>query len=222
MTKGIKLMVEGKYACFSRPECKAERMSYDVITPSAARGILEAIYWERAISWKIDKIHVISPIKFDNIRRNEVENKISFEKIEQAMAENKADLYQIATAERQQRASRVLKDVKYVIEAHYEMTPEAGERDNETKPAEIFKRRARKGQCFHQPYFGCREFPVEFELIEDEKDIPESFYKNEIKDLGLMLWDIDFKNNRRALFYPVEIKNGVIVVFSESEVKKCS
>lgn len=226
MTKGIILKVWGDYACFTRPECKPERYSYEVITPSAARGLIESIFWHPAIFWKIDKIHVIKEIKFDNIRRNEVENKIPINKINQAMAGNETDLYQIAPAERQQRASMVLRDVEYVIEAHFEMTSAAGEKDNESKHIEIFRRRARKGQCFHQPCFGCREFPADFELIEDEKDIPpikdEVSHKNKTIDLGLMLWDIDFKNDKKALFYKVEMKNGVITVPPESEVRKCS
>jgi len=219
MTKGIKLRAWGDYACFTRPEMKVERVSYDVMTPSAARGILEAIHWKPAIEWKIDKIHVIKPIKFDNIRRNEVANKIPIGAINKAMSGNDTELYQVAPDERQQRASMVLKDVEYIIEAHFKMTKEAGNEDGEEKHISIAKRRMKQGQYFHQPYFGCREFPANFELIEDEKDIPESCYKDETKDLGWMLWDIDFKNDKKALFFRAEMKNGIINVPDESEVK---
>lgn len=219
MPKGIKLRVWGDYACFTRPEMKVERVSYDVMTPSASRGILEAIHWKPAISWKIDKIHVIKPVKFDNIRRNEVANKIPIGSVNKAMAGNEVELYQIASEDRQQRASMVLKDIEYVIEAHFEMTSAAGAEDSEEKHISIAKRRMKQGQSFQQPYFGCREFPANFELIEDEKDIPESCYKGETKDLGWMLWDIDFKNDKKALFFRAEMKDGIINVPEESEVK---
>lgn len=217
MAYGVKLRVWGDYACFTRPEMKVERVSYDVMTPSAARGILEAIHWKPAIAWKIDKIHVINPIRFDNIRRNELANKISEQKIKQAMSGKEVELCQVITEERQQRASMILKDVEYVIEAHFEMTDKAGSEDNEAKHLEIAKRRMKTGQSFHQPYFGCREFPVNFELIENDEDIPESFYVGETKDLGWMLWDIDFKNKMEPKFFRAEMKDGIIIT-SEKEV----
>ncbi len=211
MAYGVKLRVWGDYACFSRPEMKVERVSYDVITSSAARAILEAIHWKPAISWKIDKIHVIKEIKFDNIRRNELAGKISERNVKQAMEGKEVALYQLINDERQQRASMILKDVEYVIEAHFEMTEAAGEEDNEAKHYEQFTRRAGKGQCFNQPYFGCREFPVNFELIEEGQDLPESFYKGQTRDLGFMLWDIDFKNNMTPKFFRAEMIDGVII-----------
>ncbi len=211
MAYGVKLRVWGDYACFTRPEMKVERVSYDVMTPSAARGILEAIHWKPAITWKVDKIHVINPIRFDNIRRNELAGKISEQKIKQAMDGKDVALCQVITEERQQRASMILKDVEYVIEAHFEITEQAGKEDNEAKHLEIAKRRMKQGQSFHQPYFGCREFPVNFELIENDDEIPQSFYKNvEQKDLGWMLWDIDFKNNMEPRFFRAEMINGII------------
>ncbi|MBU0501952.1 MAG: type I-C CRISPR-associated protein Cas5c, partial [Candidatus Margulisbacteria bacterium] len=143
MGYGIKLKVWGGYACFTRPEMKAERVSYDVMTPSAARGILEAIYWKPAIKWVIDKIHVLNKIGFDNIRRNEVSGKISQSNVKKAMEGKGVDLYQSITDERQQRASMVLKNVAYIIEAHFEMTAKAGETDNPEKHYNIFLRRAR-------------------------------------------------------------------------------
>ena len=219
MAYGVKLKVWGDYACFTRPEMKVERVSYDVMTPSAARGILEAIHWKPAITWKIDKIHVIKEIKFDNIRRNELANKISEQKIKQAMSGKDVELYQVITDERQQRASMILKNVKYVIEAHFEMTDKAGKDDNEAKHWEIATRRMKQGQTFHQPYFGCREFAVNFELVEDGKDIPESFYRGKTKDLGWMLWDIDFKNKMQPKFFRAEMINGIINT-DEKEVLK--
>jgi len=206
---GVKLRVWGDYACFTRPEMKAERVSYDVMTPSAARGILEAIHWKPALVWRIDRIHVMKPIKFDSIRRNEVTNKIKAGNIKRAMTGGDVDLHQYAadSSERQQRASLVLRDVEYVIEAHFELTEKAGKDDNTAKHIEVFKRRARNGQCHMQPYLGCREFPASFELLEGE--IPKSQLTGE-QDLGWMLWDIDFDNDMQPIFFRPVMKNGII------------
>ncbi len=209
MAYGIKLRVWGDYACFTRPEMKVERVSYDVMTPSAARGILEAIHWKPAIRWVIDKIHVLRPIKFDNIRRNEVSSKISKPNPATAMRDKKPLYFLVDDGNnRQQRASTLLRDVEYVIEAHFEMTEKAGPEDNEGKHLDIFRRRARKGQFFHQPALGCREFPASFELIEDE--VPVSCYAGETKDLGYMLLDIDFANDMTPLFFRAQMENGII------------
>ena len=202
MNYGIKLRVWGDYACFSRPEMKVERVSYDVMTPSAARGILEAIYWKPAIRWVIDRIHVLKPISFENIRRNELSNKASIN--QKMMSAGNISVHQYIEDERQQRASMVLKNVEYVIEAHFEFTSE--EDNNEGKHLDIFNRRARQGQCFHRPYFGCREFAVYFELCDE---VPVSALTGE-KDLGFMLHDIDFKNNMEAQFFRAIMKAGVI------------
>lgn len=209
MGYGVKLRVWGDYACFTRPEMKAERVSYDVMTPSAARGILEAIHWKPALAWIIDRIHVMNPIRFDSIRRNEVAGKISERNIKTAMNGGNIDLHQYAAApnERQQRAALVLRDVEYIIEAHFELTEKAGVNDNPGKHCDIFSRRAREGQCHMRPYFGCREFPVNFELL--EKDIPKSALKGEM-DLGWMLWDIDFTNNMQPIFFRPTMRDGVI------------
>ncbi|HWR40825.1 MAG TPA: type I-C CRISPR-associated protein Cas5c [Patescibacteria group bacterium] len=207
MGYGIKIKVWGEYACFTRPEMKAERVSYDVMTPSAARGILEAIHWKPAIKWTIDRIHVLKPIRFDSIRRNEVENKISARNIKSAMKGGDIDLHQYAAEERQQRASLVLRDVEYVIEAHFALTSQAGEADNPGKHCDIFRRRAREGQCHMRPYLGCREFPAHFELLETE--IPVSALCGE-QDLGWMLWDIDFDNGMQPIFFRPVMRNGII------------
>ena len=210
MAHGIKLLVTGEYACFTRPEMKAERVSYDVMTPSAARGVLEAIHWKPAIRWVIDKIHVLRPVRFDSVRRNEVEHKIGINTITSAM-KSKAPLQMLVEDSRQQRASLLLRDVAYVIEAHFEMTDRAGEGDNSGKHLDIFNRRARNGQCFQQPYLGCREFAAGFSLIEPEAPIPASELKGE-QDLGWMLYDIDFNDNLTPLFYRPTMRNGIIDV----------
>lgn len=209
MAYGIKLRVWGDYACFTRPEMKVERVSYDVMTPSAARGILEAIHWKPAIRWFVDKIHVLRPIKFDNVRRNEVSSKIPKPNPATAMRDKKPLYFLVDDGgNRQQRASTLLRDVEYVIEAHFEMTDQAGSDDNEGKHLDIFRRRAKKGQFFHQPSMGCREFAASFELIEG--DAPESCYFGETKDLGYMLLDIDFANEMTPLFFRATMENGII------------
>jgi len=208
MGYGIKLRVWGDYACFTRPEMKAERVSYDVITPSAARGIVEAIHWKPSIKWVIDKIHVIKPIKFDSVRRNEVEKKISARNVKTAISGSEIDLHQYITEERQQRATLLLRDVEYVIEAHFEMTDIAGNEDTVEKHYNIFLRRARNGQCHMRPYFGCREFPVQFELLEGE--LPKSKIEGEF-DLGWMLWDIDFEDDMKPIFFRPKMVDGIFI-----------
>lgn len=209
MGYGIKLRVWGDYACFTRPEMKVERVSYDVMTPSAARGILEAIHWKPAIRWIIDAIHVLRPIKFDNVRRNEVKSKIPKPNPEAVMRENKQLFFLVDDGDnRQQRATTLLRDVEYVIEAHFEMTEKAGPGDNEGKHLDIFNRRARSGKFFHQPCLGCREFPAFFELCEDQT--PVSYYVGETKDLGYILLDIDFANDMKPLFFKATMHDGII------------
>lgn len=216
MAYGIKLHIWGDYACFTRPEMKAERVSYDVITPSAARGILEAIHWKPAIRWQIDKIHVLKPIRFESIRRNELGDcKISASKVSGAMKRKSTqDLSFLIDdgSNRQQRATTMLRDVGYVIEAHFELTNKAGQEDSVGKHLDIFNRRARKGQYFQQPCFGNREFPAYFSLIEVEDDFPISELSTDSKDLGWMLHDIDFSNQNIPIFFRAQLQNGVIEV----------
>lgn len=212
MSFGVKIRVWGDYACFTRPEMKVERVSYDVITPSAARAIIEAIYWKPSIRWIIDRIHVLNPIKFDNIRRNEVGNKLSLSagKIENAIEKGEAiHIYADDSSNRQQRAAMVLRDVEYVIEAHFEAVGEDG--GNIGKHLDMFKRRAKKGQCFYQPYLGTREFSSAFELLEE--DVPVSQLSGE-RDLGFMLFDMDFseKKDIKPMFYRPLMVDGVIEV----------
>ena len=214
MAYGIALKVWGDRACFTRPEMKVERVSYEVMTPSAARGILEAIYWKPAILWIIDRIHVMKPVRFANIRRNEVASKVPIGTVKQAMKDKCTPVEIFVENDRQQRAGMVLVDVEYVIEAHFDMTDKAGpgEDSKAEKHLDIFTRRAEKGQCFHQPYFGTREFSAFFELLQAGK-IPASPLGFEgIKDLGYMLHDIDFKAGMIAKFFRAVMKDGVIDV----------
>jgi CRISPR-associated protein Cas5d len=211
MAYGIRLLVSGEYALWTRPEMKVERVSYDVMTPSAARGILEAIHWKPAIRWVIATIHVLKPIRFQSIRRNEVGHKVPVSAIGRAMrAGDIGELLLRADQDRQQRASTVLRDVAYVIEAHFELTRKAGADDNEGKHLETFSRRARKGQCFHQPCLGTREFPARFSLIETGTHIPPAIEEN--RDLGFMLYDIDHAGGRGSLFFRAQLEAGVMRV----------
>jgi len=224
MGYGIKLHIWGERACFTRPEMKVERVSYDVITPSAARGILEAIHWKPAIRWQVDRIHVLKPIRFESIRRNEVGSKVSARNVASAMkAKSTQDLYTVADEDRQQRAATVLRDVAYVIEAHFELTDKAGADDNEGKHLDLFKRRARKGQCFHQPCMGTREFTAHFALLDEADEWPASALSESDKsrDLGWMLHDIDFAEGNTPRFFRAELKDGVIEVpaFHSEEVR---
>ncbi len=212
MTKGIRLHVWGDHACFTRPEMKVERVSYDVITPSAARGILEAIHWKPAIRWVIDRIHVLKPIRFETIRTNEVGHKIPAGKVKTAMKRASTEGLAVAVEEdRQQRATLALRDVAYVIEAHFEMTPRAGADDNPAKHLDMFRRRAEKGQCFHRPALGLRQFAADFAWVDEvpASDLPE---EQRNRDLGWMLYDIDFANDRRPIFFRARMENGVIDV----------
>lgn len=214
MGYGITIRVQGDYALFTRPEMKVERVSYDVITPSAARGIIEAVYWKPAIKWVIDKIHVLREIQYTNIRRNEVSDKASVDNALQVMKGANKPLYIAATEARQQRAAMVLKDVDYVIEAHFEkVEKEWGERDTEEGHYNIVLRRLRNGQRFHAPCLGTREFPARVTLIEDKGDIPKSPLTGK-RDLGYMLYDLDFSNPRdiQPMFYHVVMQDGVIDV----------
>jgi CRISPR-associated protein Cas5d len=191
---------------------KVERVSYDVPTPSAARGILEAIHWKPAIRWVIDAIHVLEPIRFQSIRRNEVGGKAPAGKIKSAMKRGDLqDLQLLVDEDRQQRASTVLVKPAYVIEAHFELTEKAGTEDNEGKHLDTFNRRASRGQCFHQPCLGTREFAAHFELLDPAGTLPETI--NETRDLGFMLWDIDHQvKGRPSLFFRAMLENGVVKV----------
>ena len=213
------LEVWGAYACFTRPELKVERVSYDVMTPSAARAIFESIFWKPAIRWQVTKIEVLNPIKWCNIRRNEV-----------GAVASKNPVY--IEEKRQQKNSLLLQDVRYRIWAKLEFIPQwkrkesknpliDGEEvellrkdENPGKYNAMFERRARKGQCFNQPYLGTREFSASFRLVDAENDVLDNPIQ-ESRDLGLMLYDMDFEKNVEkpdAMFYRAKMENGVIIV----------
>ncbi len=220
---GIRLHVWGERACFTRPEMKVERVSYDVITPSAARGILEAIHWKPAIRWHVDRIHVLKPIRFQSIRRNEVGAKASAANARSAMNRGTTEGLGIAVdANRQQRAALVLIDVAYVIEAHFTMMDKAGPADSAAKHVSMFNRRAAQGQCFHRPCLGTREFDADFALIPDGAPLPPSMLEPDKRDadFGWMLHDIDFAHDNESRFFRAMMQDGVIDVppFGSDEV----
>lgn len=198
MAYGVKLEMWGDMASFNRPEMKVERVSYDVITPSAARGVLEAIYWKPEMRWIVTRIHVLKPIRFTHVRRNEISNKIPVKGkygVASAMKTGRGSLGIDVQEHRQQRAAMILRDVRYGIEAQVEIVrqerQEGGELSHpEAKHLEMFKRRANRGQCFHHPYLGVREFPASFKLVDAFPPCPPEL-KGET-DLGLMLHEIAF------------------------------
>ena len=204
----IQLEVWGAYALFSRPELKVERVSYDVPTPSAARGIVEAVYYHPGLRWYIDRIHVLNPIRFVSIRRNEVTDKISGRNVRQAAQGGGQPLYLVTSQKIVQRSSLLLQDVHYVIEAHFEMTDKAAPSDNPGKFQDIVTRRMERGQCFHTPYFGCREFPVSFRRWPGGP-IPTI---DETRDLGLMLYDFDYSDPAAIIptYFRARLEHGVL------------
>lgn len=205
----FRLKVSGENACFTRPEMKVERVSYEVMTPSAARGILEAILWKPAIKWNILQIDVLNPIRWESVRRNEVGAVISARNVQTAMNNGTGDLGLYVEDQRQQRAGLFLRDVAYVIHAEFEMTEQAGTEDSVTKFEQMFIRRASAGQCFHRPYFGCREFPVDFEFIPKEAEPLPTI--GTTKDLGWMLYDLDYAGKEpMPQFFHAQIENGSI------------
>ena len=211
----IKLEVWGDYALFTRPEMKVERVSYDAMTPSAARGLIEAIYWHPGLTWVIDRIHVCAPIHFTNLRRNEVKSTIPARKVRTVMERGSGDLYLSTSRDIQQRAALLLRDVHYVIEAHFEMTEKASPSDNPGKFQDIIKRRIKRGQFYHQPYFGCREFPAHFRLCEELPPCPEELQGE--RDLGWMLYDLDYTHPEdiTPLFFHGILRDGVLEVPSK-------
>lgn len=216
----IRVEVWGDYALFSRPEMKVERVSYDVITPSAARGLLESIYWHPGLSWKIDRIYVCNPIRFTNIRRNEVKDVVSGSSVKSVMKSGKGEIY-IATSESiQQRAAMVLKDVRYVIEAHFDMTDNAAASDNPGKFQDIMKRRLERGQFYSMPYMGTREFPAHFKPCGAIPECPDELKGT--RDLGWMLLDMDYtdKSDIQPRFFRATMTDGAIDVpeFDSAEV----
>ena len=203
----IKMEVWGEYACFTRPEMKVERVSYDVPTPSAARGMVESVYYHPGLKWHVDKIYVCKPIRFTNILRNEVASKISARNV-LTEANGKKRSYIDRNADIQQRATTMLRDVHYVIEAHFEMTDKANPSDNPGKFQDIVKRRLRNGQAYMQPYLGCRECTAHFRLWEGG----DILTIDETRDLGYMLYDMDYSDsqNIQPMFFRAQMVHGVI------------
>lgn len=204
MNNEIKLRVWGDFACFTRPEMKVERVSYDVMTPSAARGILEAILWKPAIRWVVTSIDVLQPIRWFSIRRNEVGAVVPAGSVKKAMKNSSGNLGLNIEEERQQRAGLILRDVAYIIHARFELTGRAGEGDSATKFREMFLRRAAKGQCFNQPYLGCREFSAYFAPVEEDEPRQDLGM-----DLGFMLHDFDYQQKRiDPAYFRARIEGG--------------
>lgn len=231
MTRQYCIEVSGDFACFTRAEMKVERVSYDVITPSAARAVFEAILWKPAIRWRICKIEVLNPIRWINLRRNEVGQVISNRNVQAAMKQGCGILGLNIEDERQQRAGLFLRDVRYRLHAIFELQDDTrhihrypylnANTDHDRsdtgaiKFQRMFERRAIKGQCFNQPYLGCREFAADFRLVDSEAG-PATAPK-ELKgerDLGWMLYDLDYSNpaEPEPLFFQAKMNNGVIIV----------
>jgi CRISPR-associated protein Cas5d len=209
----LRLRARGPLACFTRPELKVERVSYPVMTPSAARGLLEAVLWKPALRWRIERIQVLTPIRFLAFRRNEVSHRAVAPPAAVVRDGGRVAPY-FADDDRAQRNTLALRDVDYLIEARFEMTAKAGPLDNVTKFVEIFERRLAKGQCFHQPYLGCRELAAE---VLPAVDAPPAEDLSE--DLGLMLWDVEYGPQRnRPLFFRARLERGVLSVPEEPEV----
>lgn len=206
----LRVRAHGDLACFTRPELKAERMSYPVLTPSAARGLLEAILWKPAIKWHVERIRVLKPIRFTAFRRNEVNSKAPAPTAA-LVAKGGVPPVLFADEDRAQRNTVALRNVDYIIEARFSMTDKAGPEDNIRKFEEMFRRRVEGGQHFHQPYFGCREFPARIEPV-DAIPEPHPELKGE-KELGLMLWDIEFGPKRKIpRFFAARLNDGVLEV----------
>ncbi len=213
MAFGVRLHCWGEWACFTRPEMKVERVSYDAMTPSAARGVLEAIYWKPEIHWVVDRVTVLRPIRFTSVRRNEVKEKIAAGSAARVMNAGRGTLEQIVSDGdmRQQRAALLLRDVSYVIDAHFEILSGP---ENVAKHLDQFQRRARRGACHTRPYLGCREFAAHFALLEAgaESPSPDPSLEGE-RDLGWMLHDIDFSSHeKQARFFRATMRDGVITV----------
>lgn len=205
------LEVSGDFACFTRPEMKAERVSYDLITPSAARAVFEGILWKPAIRWRVRRIDVLRPIRWISVRRNEVASVVSTRNVTTTMNEGRGQLGLYIEDDRQQRAGLFLRDVAYRLYADLEFLPERAPADNLTKYAEMFVRRAEKGQCVNQPYLGCREFAARFRLVTDFSAEPPA-EANVDGDLGWMLFDLDFdkRNDPQPRFFRAQVRQGVL------------
>lgn len=216
------LEVSSDFACFTRPEMKVERVSYDVMTPSSARAVFESILWKPAIRWHVSKIEVLKPIRWVSIRRNEVGAVVSVRNAQEAMNKGTGNLGLNIEDERQQRAGLFLRDVAYRIHAHFELLPDAGANNTPGKFLDMFERRAEKGQCVNQPYLGCREFACDFRLIDTAQT--QAAPIAETRDLGWMLHDMDYSKptDPQPRFFRARLENGVLQVpdWDSEEVRR--
>ena len=227
LSYGLKIEVWGQYALFSRPELKTERYSYEMMTPSAARGIIESIYWHPGVRVIIDRIYLLKgkygittaqdPFHYENVRRNEVKAKAQASQFE-SMLNGGADAYLSTGNEIQQRAATILRDVHYVIEFHFKLTEKAIDPDNDGKVCDILRRRIAKGQFFAAPYLGCREFPAFFTPWPEEQEIPALDCS---RDLGIMLYDLDYSDpaNILPMFFRAKLNHGVMQVSGEKVLR---
>ncbi len=206
------LEISGDFACFTRPEMKVERVSYDVITPSAARAVFESVFWKPAVRWHVRRIEVLNPIRWINLRRNEVASVISTRNVQQAMAEGEGNLAIHVEDDRQQRAGLFLRDVAYRVHADLDVRSDRNDPEPPQKFFAMFERRATAGQCVNQPYLGCREFAARFRLVTDLSGEPSPLA--DTRDLGWMLQDLDFKDpsDPQPTFFRAQMNAGVIEV----------
>lgn len=217
--KSFCLEVSGPFACFTRPEMKVERVSYEVITPSAARAVFEAILWKPAIRWRVRRIEVLKPFRWINLRRNEVSAVASVSKIQQAMNSGTGQVGIYIEDERQQRSGYFLRDVAYRIHADLSLVP-GKTMEPLVKYTEMFTRRASKGQCVNQPYLGCREFAAAFRLIENSES-GDSPAVSDSRELGWMLHDLDFTDptDPKPRFFNAKMVAGIVEVPSFDEAR---
>jgi CRISPR-associated protein Cas5d len=208
---GVALHVWGEYACFTRPEMKVERVSYDVATPAAARGILESILWKPAIEWRVRRIDVLKPIRWGSVRRNELGSVGSWVLAKQAMNRGTLAAGIVVDDDRQQRAALVLRDVAYVIRADFRLTERAGPDDNEGKFLDMFRRRVEKGKCHRRPYLGTREFAAHFG---PPPPVPAEYEAiNADRDLGWMFYDFDYSTTPPGdRFFRASLRSGHVDV----------
>ena len=215
------LEIVGELACFTRPEMKVERVSYDVITPSAARAVFEAILWKPAIRWHVRRIEVLKPVRFMNLRRNEVGSKVSTSNVNKAMNGSNIDLaiYADDPSERAQRASLLLRDVAYRVHADLEVRADRNDPMPPQKHHAMFERRAANGQWVNQPYLGCREFAARVRLVTDTAREPAAI--GDSRDLGWMLHDLDFTDpaDPQPVFFRAQMNAGVIEVGTEGAAR---
>ncbi|MEO8057960.1 MAG: type I-C CRISPR-associated protein Cas5c [Burkholderiales bacterium] len=213
------LEISGDFACFTRPEMKVERVSYDVITPSAVRAVFEAILWKPAIRWHVRRIEVLKPVRFINLRRNEVASVVSTRNVQQAMAAGEGDLAIYIEDDRQQRAGLLLRDVAYRVHADMEVRADRQDPMPPQKYHAMFERRAEHGQCVNQPYLGCREFAARVRLVTEPAN--EAAPIDDTRDLGWMLHDLDFENpaDPQPVFFRAQMNAGAIEVGTQGAAR---